>query len=125
MRPGTTAPVAQLDRALASGAKGCGFDPRRAQINPAFFVSARANCPNRAKGQSKASKKAEGLILTNPALAERQGVKLSGRIVIERCLFGICRGAASGEATYHRVHARHRSKSISEIGHDRRAPAAV
>src|SRR5438067_10095864 len=25
------APVAQLDRALASGAKGCGFDPRRAQ----------------------------------------------------------------------------------------------
>ena len=24
------APVAQLDRALASGAKGCGFDPRRA-----------------------------------------------------------------------------------------------
>ena len=23
--------VAQLDRALASGAKGCGFDPRRAQ----------------------------------------------------------------------------------------------
>ena len=26
------APVAQLDRALASGAKGCGFDPRRAQF---------------------------------------------------------------------------------------------
>jgi hypothetical protein len=24
--------VAQLDRALASGAKGCGFDPRRAQV---------------------------------------------------------------------------------------------
>ena len=23
-------PVAQLDRALASGAKGCGFDPRQA-----------------------------------------------------------------------------------------------
>src|ERR1700737_868838 len=26
-----TAPVAQLDRALASGAKGCAFEPRRAQ----------------------------------------------------------------------------------------------
>ena len=25
--------VAQLDRALASGAKGCGFDPRRAQYS--------------------------------------------------------------------------------------------
>src|ERR1043166_3164833 len=25
----SSAPVAQLDRALASGAKGCGFDPRR------------------------------------------------------------------------------------------------
>jgi hypothetical protein len=24
--------VAQLDRALASGAKGCGFDPRRAHV---------------------------------------------------------------------------------------------
>src|SRR6266853_701188 len=29
--PSPSAPVAQLDRALASGAKGCGFDPRRAQ----------------------------------------------------------------------------------------------
>src|SRR5207248_7781111 len=28
--PSPSAPVAQLDRALASGAKGCGFDPRRA-----------------------------------------------------------------------------------------------
>jgi hypothetical protein len=28
--PLLVAPVAQLDRALASGAKGCGFDPRRA-----------------------------------------------------------------------------------------------
>ena len=28
--PVLIAPVAQLDRALASGAKGCGFDPRRA-----------------------------------------------------------------------------------------------
>src|SRR5262249_37683396 len=28
--PVPSAPVAQLDRALASGAKGCGFDPRRA-----------------------------------------------------------------------------------------------
>gem|GEM_PF-6897090 len=28
--------VAQLDRALASGAKGCGFDPRRAQISSGF-----------------------------------------------------------------------------------------
>ena len=27
-----SASVAQLDRALASGAKGCGFDPRRAQL---------------------------------------------------------------------------------------------
>ena len=26
------APVAQLDRVLASGAKGCGFDPRRAYL---------------------------------------------------------------------------------------------
>jgi hypothetical protein len=28
---GTFASVAQLDRALASGARGCGFDPRRTQ----------------------------------------------------------------------------------------------
>src|SRR5262249_15857785 len=30
--PIPSAPVAQLDRALASGAKGCGFDPRRAHF---------------------------------------------------------------------------------------------
>src|SRR6266446_6569196 len=52
------APVAQLDRALASGAKGCGFDPRRAQFRgsekwqrgeetkssskPLFFLSLRS-----------------------------------------------------------------------------------
>jgi hypothetical protein len=28
-----SAPVAQLDRALASGAKGCGFDPLRAYFS--------------------------------------------------------------------------------------------
>jgi hypothetical protein len=39
---GLSAPVAQLDRALASGAKGCGFDPRRAQFNPRVLV----NSPN-------------------------------------------------------------------------------
>ena len=27
------ASVAQLDRALASGARGCGFDPRRTQVD--------------------------------------------------------------------------------------------
>ena len=38
------APVAQLDRALASGAKGCGFDPRRAQACK-FLCSLKANDP--------------------------------------------------------------------------------
>ena len=35
------APVAQLDRALASGAKGCGFDPRRAHFLQKFSRSQR------------------------------------------------------------------------------------
>ena len=35
MLRGSCVPVAQLDRALASGAKGCGFDPRQAHH---FFV---------------------------------------------------------------------------------------
>ncbi len=34
------APVAQLDRALASGAKGCEFDPRQAHHDfPAVFTN--------------------------------------------------------------------------------------
>src|SRR5438034_8994196 len=37
--PVLIAPVAQLDRALASGAKGCGFDPRRAYFLQKFSRS--------------------------------------------------------------------------------------
>src|SRR5262249_20035322 len=41
--------VAQLDRALASGAKGCGFDPRRAQdqipLLPSPHYVGSADCP--------------------------------------------------------------------------------
>ena len=45
-----SAPVAQLDRALASGAKGCGFDPRRAQVRAALaFFSSVASIPLEAK----------------------------------------------------------------------------
>ncbi len=38
--PSETARVAQLDRALASGARGCGFDPRRAYQLLAFLFPA-------------------------------------------------------------------------------------
>ena len=38
------APVAQLDRALASEAKGCGFDPRRAHVLVQRFVHLQNIC---------------------------------------------------------------------------------
>src|SRR6266567_9637737 len=44
--PVLIAPVAQLDRALASGAKGCGFDPRRAHVfsDKLYVVSDKKHC---------------------------------------------------------------------------------
>ena len=47
------ASVAQLDRALASGARGCGFDPRRTQLitvaaRPSSKIQARMHVKKRA-----------------------------------------------------------------------------
>ena len=39
------APVVQLDRATASGAVGCGFEPRRAQLTLKMRVTARLRKP--------------------------------------------------------------------------------
>ena len=96
---GYDAPVAQLDRALASGARGYGFDPRRAR----FYFSAKLKVASgkNVYGCEEASVKEMIYVLRQPATAQQIKDMLEVHTHFIKVAVDIQRGVVAGGGEFH------------------------